>query len=220
MATPVEDQVHAVFFAKEEARCREVEALTGKPVKPRDVPKPWRRTAPQALLQDPEFLQHVTELDYLLEVPSFQQFCLVRGVLHVAGEPGSRRREFFVDHAKTKDQFFADRYFQHAESGDGYAYTRAEMEGQWRVITLGRAALQDAWEVYWLTHASAREASRAASAPPEQAENERPAAPRKPPPAKNTGSATPRKTANAPAKSKARRQVDLFQEASGQRRRR
>jgi hypothetical protein len=40
LAIPVEDQVHAVFIAKEEARCREVEEGTGKVVKRRGVPTP------------------------------------------------------------------------------------------------------------------------------------------------------------------------------------
>lgn len=88
MAT-VEDQIHRVFIAREEERCRTLEKETGKPVKRREVPKPWTRLGPQALLEDSQLLHYVTEFDYDLADSAFQEYCRERGVLHVAGEPGS-----------------------------------------------------------------------------------------------------------------------------------
>jgi len=66
VATSVEDQIHAAFVAQEEARCRELEAETSKELKRRDVPKPWRRFTPQALLQDPDLLQYVKSIGHFI----------------------------------------------------------------------------------------------------------------------------------------------------------
>lgn len=150
MATLIEDQIHKVFIVREEERCRALEAKTGKPVKACEVAKPWKRVGSHAILQDPEFLQYVTEFDCDLAAPTFQEYCRSRGVLHVAGEPGSRRWEYAKDWTKTRDDFLSDPYFRCAQphEGKGYEYTPREMETHWRVMCLGRAALQDCWELY------------------------------------------------------------------------
>ena len=199
MATPVEDQLHAAHIAAEECRCRKLEASTGKPVKRRPVPKPWRRIDPQALLQDPEFLQHVTEFDYRLGDPAFQQYCRERGVFHVVPEEGSWRHRFFAKPLLGRDDFVN----QCLMEGKAPYATQPDIETGWRIIQLGRAALQDAWELFLLL------------------DGERSAAPGLAQPAKAKGSTAPRKappkaharkqkppTAKTPAK--ARHQLDLF----------
>jgi DNA polymerase III subunit epsilon len=154
---PVEDHIHRVFVAREEERCRKLETeyardpkKARKKVARRPVLKPWLRPMPQALLQDPDLLLLVTDYDYDLADPGFQEYCRSRGVFHVAGEEGSKRREFFRNHALTKDAFLSDESFRVAQPLDGkrYEYTTHEMEVAWEIVCLGRAQLQDCWELY------------------------------------------------------------------------
>jgi hypothetical protein len=154
---PIEDQIHRVFVAREEERCRRLEGeyardpkKAGEKVTRRSVPRPWTRPVPQALLQDPDLLLLVTDFDYDIADTAFQEYCRSRGVLHVAGEEGSRRREFFSNHAKAKDDFLGDPHFHFAQPHDGkrYEYTPHEIDIAWQIVCLGRAALQDCWELY------------------------------------------------------------------------
>lgn len=157
MVPLVEDQIHRHYVEIEEQRCRQLEAkyaknpkTRGKKVKRREIPKPWTRSGPHALCQDPEFLILVDEYDYKLSDAGFVQYCASRGVLHVAGEAGSVRWRFFRDHRKNQKQFMAEPFFRFAEEHGGkrYQYTAEEMETHWKIILLGRAVLQDAWELY------------------------------------------------------------------------
>lgn len=150
MATPIEDQIHKAFIVREDERCRTLENKTGEPAKRREVPKPWTRLGPQALLERPEFLLYVTDCDYDLADSNFQEYCRERGLLHVAGEPDSKRWLYFRDCTKTKNEFLRDPYFRRAQPHEGkrYAYTPQEMETAWRIVCIGRAALQDCWELH------------------------------------------------------------------------
>jgi len=214
VATPVEKQIHNVLIAREEERCRALEAKTGKPVKRRDVPMPWKRIGPHAILQDPEFLQHVTEFAYDLDDPTFQEYCRSRGVLHVAGEPGRRRWEYCLDHAKTRDEFLADPFFRCAEPyGDKrYEYTPEEMNAHWRIVCLGRAALQDCWELYrresLVVEPPAAEPLIVHVEPPAEAEPKRakPKKPRQKPPPRKPKPTKPKKPRKQKNEEKANRQ--------------
>ena len=154
---PVEDQIHRVFVAREEERCRQLEAeyardpkKARKKVARRSVPRPWTRSVPQALLQDTDLLLLVTDFAYDITDVAFQEYCRSRGVLHVAGEEGSKYRVFFTNHAKAKDDFLGDSHFHFAQPHDGkrYEYTPHEIDIAWQIVCLGRAALQDCWELY------------------------------------------------------------------------
>ncbi len=148
MGLSVAEQIHRSLIADEEARCKALEAEKGKPVKRREIP-PWRRRGPQCLVQDPELLIRITEYSYDLEDEDFQSYCAARGVLHVAGERGSRRWLYMRDTRRGRDEFLADPEFQRAaeHQGERYKYTAEEMETGWRVVQLGRAALEDAWDL-------------------------------------------------------------------------
>ncbi len=88
----------------------------------------------------------VSEFDYDLEASEFLEYCRNRGVLHVAGEPGSKRWRFFRDFGIGKESFLEDSHFQFSESGE--AYTADEMKTQWEIVMIGRAKLQDCWELF------------------------------------------------------------------------
>jgi len=150
MVPLIEDQMHQVFKAREEERCRLLEAETGKSVKRRDVPKPWTRQGPHALCQDSAMLALVSEYDYRLSDKRFKAYCAKRGVFHVAGKPRTRRWLFMSDYRKTKAEYQADPFFADAErrGQKRYKYTPLEMEIGWQIIVLGRAALQDCWELF------------------------------------------------------------------------
>lgn len=157
MVALVEDQIHQHFKNLEEERCRKLEAAyqleqatKHMTVERRAVPKPWKRSGEHALCEDPDLLVLATEYDYELQEEAFRQYCVARGRLHVAGEPGSRRWDYFVEHTRTKDEYLADPYFHFAATshGEPYRFTDGELEIGWRIIRLGRATLQDCWELY------------------------------------------------------------------------
>jgi hypothetical protein len=157
MVSPIEEQIHQFLIEQEEQRCRALEIeynknkeTKGKIVKRKKISKPWRRPGEKALCQDDELLIMVDEYDYDLSNGKFREYCLARGVLHVAGEEGTRRWEYFVDYSKPKSDYLKDAYFQLAEEMNGkrYRYTSQQMETGWKIIILGRARLQDCWELY------------------------------------------------------------------------
>jgi hypothetical protein len=157
MAALIEDQIHQFLIEQEEERCRVIEAENNKSneikdrkVKRKTIPKPWTRLGNPALCLEVDLLIMVRDYDYDLSSKKFQDYCAARGILHVAGEPGSRRWKYMADYRKTKSAYFSDPYFQYAEEVDGkrHRFTDDEMETGWRVVLLGRAKLQDCWELY------------------------------------------------------------------------
>jgi hypothetical protein len=157
MVALIEDQVHQFLIDREEERCRAIEAennkhneTMGKKVKRKEITKPLVRPGDSGLCQENTFLLMVSEYDYDLSNKTFQAYCSARGILHVAGEPGSRRWKYLAGYRKTKSAYFADPYFQLSEEADGkqYRYTNEEMETGWKIMLLGRAKLQDCWELY------------------------------------------------------------------------
>jgi hypothetical protein len=157
MVPRVEEQMHQALIAQEEERCKKLESdhekseeTRGKKVKRRAIARPWTRPAERSLCERADLLMLVTQYDYDLADESFLNHCEARGVLHVAGVPGSRRWEFFSDYGKLKSEYLADPYFQFAEksSAKQYRYTDREMDSGWEIIVLGRATLQDCWQVY------------------------------------------------------------------------
>lgn len=159
MAALIEDQIHQLLIDQEEERCRAIEVENNKregakkknnKVNRRIIKKPWARPGESAICQDYDLLIMVYDYDYDLSDKLFQEYCAARGVLHVAGVPGSRRWEYLEDYRKTKVTYLADPYFQFAEKLDGkqYRFTEEEMETGWTIMSLGRAKLQDCWELY------------------------------------------------------------------------
>lgn len=155
MVPLIEDQIHEHFKDLEEARCRALEAENqskgiSKRVERREIPKPWKRLG-DGLCQAEELVALVSQYDYDLAEKAFQEYCARRGRLHVAGEPGSRRWDYFATHTLSRNDYLADPYSHFAEppaQGERYRYSERERESGWQVILLGRAALQDCWELY------------------------------------------------------------------------
>lgn len=150
MVKLIEDQIHDALIEREKQRCKELEKKLKRPVKPRNIEKPWTRQNKVSLCQENELLELVQDYDYDLNNKNFQKYCEERGILHIAGEKDSKRWEFFVNYKKTKDEYFKDPYFQYAEeyNGKSYKYSKDEMEAGWKIIELGRAKLQDCWEIF------------------------------------------------------------------------
>jgi hypothetical protein len=156
-AARIEDQIHQFLIDQEEERCRAIEAenskneeTKNKKVKRKAIPKPWTRPSASALCQATDLLIMVRDYDYDLSDKKFQDYCATRGILHVAGEPGSRRWKYMADFRKTKSTYLSDSYFRFAVEIDGkrHRFTDDEMETDWKIISLGRAKLQDCWELY------------------------------------------------------------------------
>ena len=157
MVAIIEDQIHQFLIEQEEERCRALEAefnkneeTKDKKVQRKTISKPWVRPGEFGLCQGVDLLIMVDEYDYDLSDKMFQSYCSARGILHVAGEPGSRRWLYLADYRKTKSDYLTDPYFQFAEEVNGkrYRYTNEEMETGWKIMLLGRANLQDCWELY------------------------------------------------------------------------
>lgn len=157
MVALIEDQIHQFLIEQEEERCRALEAeynendeTKGKKVKRKTIRKPWARPGESALCQEIDLLIMVDEYDYDLSDKTFQGYCSARGILHVTGEPGSRKWKYMADYTQTKHDYLADPCFQFAQEFDGkrYRYTDGEMETGWKIILLGRAKLQDCWELF------------------------------------------------------------------------
>lgn len=153
MALPIEDQIHHAFIQIEEDRCQKLEQEKGKYIKRRKVDKPWTRSSPLSLCQEFELLVHVKEFDYDLSDENFKGYCEARGVLQLAGEPGSKRWEYVVTHSRNKDEFLNERSFQYAQEieGTSYKYSAQEMDTHWEILCLWRASIQDCWEIYRLS---------------------------------------------------------------------
>lgn len=157
MAASIEDQIHKHFVDQEEERCRAIEdeyadhdKAHGRREKRRKIAKPWRRVGEAALCQEIDVLQLVTECDFDLSEASFQGYCSARGVLSVAGEPGSNRWAFVADFSKGRGAYMRDPYFAYAieVNGERYKFSEQEMEFGWQLMQLARARLQDCWELY------------------------------------------------------------------------
>jgi hypothetical protein len=157
MVPLIEDQIHQALKAQEEDRCRRLEAqyarneaTKNKKVKRREIAKPWSRPGPQALCQDTDLLLLVSEYDYDLSRPDFQAYCRSRGILYMAGTPGTTRWEYSEHYGTTKAEFLDNPYFQYAQevNGQRHRFTQDDMETQWRITCLARAQLQDCWELF------------------------------------------------------------------------
>ena len=157
MVALIENQMYQFLIDQEEERCRAIEAennkneeTKGEKVKRKTIPKPWERPGESALCQEVDFLIMVSEYDYDLSDKTFQAYCSARGILHVAGEPGSRRWKYVADFRKTKSAYLADPYFQFPEEVNGkqHRYTDEEVETGWKIMLLGRAKIQDCWELF------------------------------------------------------------------------
>lgn len=142
----IEDQMLAFLEAEEEKRCRDLEESKGKKVKRRTIDFPWQRGTHPQLCQETDLLLMVSEYDYDLENSRFQDYCRSRGVLHVAGVPGSERWSVFRDPNIGEDEFLGNSYFRFSEAGK--EYTSEQMKTQWEIVRIGRAKLEDCWELY------------------------------------------------------------------------
>jgi len=157
MVKLIEDQIHQFFINKEEERCllleqqyNNNEKTKNKKYKRKKITKPWKRPGPNALCKKNDLLILVKDYDYNLLDKDFQEYCFARGYLHIPGEIGSRRWEYFLKYNKSKSEYMNDHYFQFAQEVNDkcYKYTNKDMELWWKIIELGRAKLQDCWELF------------------------------------------------------------------------
>jgi hypothetical protein len=81
---------------------------------------------------------------YDMHNPDFQQFCVERGFWHTAGS--GKRFDIIADHESTREQHHGDEYFQTAE--EGYQYTAAEMNVNWKVIAYSKDSMQQHWDQF------------------------------------------------------------------------
>jgi len=156
MALHIEDQMLRHLQEKEEQRCRMLEEENRKTpkkkgiqVKRRKIQKPWTRFPNEALCQETELLLTVSEFDYDLSDESFQEYCRIRGVLHIAGNPNSRRWYYVKNHDIEENDFRKDRIIQYEKSIDGEEVERSKdaVDFDWKIISIGRAKIQDCWEI-------------------------------------------------------------------------
>ena len=157
MAELIEDQIHQALIREEEERCRAIEEKNkldpkkkNKKVTRRKIQKPWSRGIHPRLCQETELLLKVSDYDYDLGVPGFQDYCRTRGVLHIAGEVGSRRWTFCVNHGRCFDDFLPDAGNSTFEStdSDNEKAPSPEADTDWKIVKIARGKLQDCWEMY------------------------------------------------------------------------
>jgi len=155
MTDLIEDQIHRYFIEQEEKRCTLLESEqrkvgNHKKVTRRVIKKPWTRPGNAALCQESELLMLVSDYSYDLADERFQEYCVKRGLIHVAGEHHSPRWHLMADYRSTKPEFLSNKHFQRAQEAEGtrHEFTPQEMEIHWQIVLLGRAKLQDCWELY------------------------------------------------------------------------
>lgn len=116
----------------------------------RDLKGAGRACVPRALCQDVSVLMGIDSYSYDLGDEGFQAYCLARGVLYVAGRPGSRLWAYFLNTALDLGYWLADEGVRFAQEvgGSRHRYSDAQMESQWRCVLIGRGKLEDAWGLY------------------------------------------------------------------------
>lgn len=156
MVKSIETQIHEAAIEDEELRCQKIEAQNrldpkkkDKKVPRRKVGKPWTRGAYPKLCQETEWLARVSEYDYDLLNPEFQDYCRMRGILHMAGPPESTRWGFCVNHGRGPAEYFKEigRTPPQPTSPDS-ATPPPEVDTAWRIVRIARGKLQDCWELF------------------------------------------------------------------------
>ena len=156
MVKPIESQIHEAAIEDEELRCQKIEAQNkldpkkkNRKVPRRKVGKPWTRGTYPKLCQETDWLARVSEYDYDLLNPEFQDYCRMRGVLHTAGELGGTRWEFCVNHGRSPAEYFEEigrTPPQPANPED--VVPPPEADTDWRIVRIARGKLQDCWELF------------------------------------------------------------------------
>ena len=138
MVKLIEDQFHQYLIEQEKERFRTIEAEKSKneetknnKVKRKSIPNPRTRPSTSALFQESGLFILVREYVYDLSIKRFLDYCSDRGILHVAGEPGSKRWKYSDDLRKTKSPFLADSYFHFSEKVNGKQH-RAIPSQKWK----------------------------------------------------------------------------------------
>lgn len=103
-----------------------------------------------ALCQDIDQLLSIEEYTYDLGNAAFLEYCINRGVLYVAGRPGSRMWEYFRDTALGLDDWLSDETVRYAQEYEGsrHRYADEDMRAHWRSVLIGRGKLQDCWDLW------------------------------------------------------------------------
>ncbi len=155
MVPSIESQIHQALVEKEELRCREIEEnnlrQTGvhKRIKRRKITMPKVRLGECAICQEPDLLLMVSQYDYDLEDRGFQDYCIGRGVFHVTGSEGSKRREYMQNYDKPYSDFVNESLFwPDKPRAHSTIEVREYMDTQWKIICIGRGKLQDCWQLY------------------------------------------------------------------------
>jgi hypothetical protein len=166
MVELIEDQIHQALIKEEEERCRVIEEKNkldpekkDKKVTRRIIQKPWSRGIHPRLCQETELLLKVCDYNYELGDPRFRNYCQERGVLHIAGEVGSRRWDFCVNHSQSFGDYLNDARSSGSESADtdDGKPPDAESEIGWKIVRIARAKLQDCWEMFVALDKSSRQ---------------------------------------------------------------
>jgi hypothetical protein len=131
------------------------EELMGSLVGPRWPGGPDGRSldegvASVALEQDLVKLRGISAYSYDLEDPGFQDYAVKRGVLYVAGRPGSRMWDYFRDPSLGLDDWLADERVRFAQAVEGkrHRYTDEALRSQWVAVEIGRGKLEDCWGIW------------------------------------------------------------------------
>ena len=106
-----------------------------------------KRVGPKAIRQDFSLLIKITEYDFDLYNPDFQEYCRTRGVLYKAGS--GKRFDLTANHSATKEEFFGlFRCAMTQPDGSIYRYTASEMDTHWEIMLAAKGAMQDCWELF------------------------------------------------------------------------
>jgi hypothetical protein len=105
-----------------------------------------RRPTPVALCQDVDTLLGIRRYDFDLNDPAFREYADRRGVLYLAGTPGSPQWRFVADHDVTEADFLGEPSF-HVSIG-AHRYTDDDMATHWKIMRIAKAKLQDCWDIF------------------------------------------------------------------------
>ncbi|GHV50274.1 hypothetical protein FACS1894216_02170 [Synergistales bacterium] len=107
----------------------------------------WKRPYPQTILMDTDILQKVTEHDFDIMAPGFEEYAERRGCLNGAGVKGSDRWKIVTDHSWTLKKFLASGLLSRNEKKT-IKFDEADVRTTWKCILYAKAHLQDCWELW------------------------------------------------------------------------
>ena len=103
-----------------------------------------------AIGQDISALMAISAYTYDLSDNGFLAYAERRGVLYVAGHPGARMWNYFLNTGLTLDDWLRDPEVAFAREHEGkrHAYSQEELRSQWTAVRIGRGKLEDCWRIW------------------------------------------------------------------------